>query len=324
MKSIHPVALAVLFTLVPCAAFGQSVTPTETQSRYNNEGVLEMQNDDYESAVARFQSSLALGELNITYLNLGRSYFRLERCLEAREAYDRVEDAPAVESPTTAEISAALEKFRADLDEACTATVVFQCDEPSRVAIDDSRARRCEGELEWPVTPGTHTAVRADAPAEKQVEVGEGESVSVQLVPSRVASGEDATEAGPEMGTDGVKKAAPPADDKMATKDIFGWFAIGSGAVLLLTYTLIDFTLISDSIDNVNERRNGPPEEYQQALDTLESQKGLNRIVLISGATLAVVGTALFLWPEPEDAETVEVSPVVGPENVGVSARVRW
>lgn len=314
----------LFFALVtlPAMAFAQ-VTPSETQSRYNNEGVLKMQENDYEGAVARFQSSLALGDLNITYLNLGRSYFRLDRCLEAREAFEAVESAPAVASPTPAEIAAALEKFRTDLDDDCTGTVVFACDAPTKVALNGAKARVCEGELAWPVKAGTHVARRLDGDAKETVAVGAGETVTVTLQgPTRVAEPDGADES---TGTDNeVAVTVESGSAGTPAKDIFGWFAVGSGGVMLITALLVDQTIVSSSLDDVNEAAGQDEASYNAARDTLESQQTLNRIVVASGVGLSIVGVALLLWPDPEDPESVELTPVISQDGAAVQARWRW
>ncbi len=312
----------ILFTLlffVPTAAFAQTVTPSETQLRYNNDGVLRMQANDYEGAVARFQSSLAVGELNITYLNLGRSYFRLGRCLEAKEALDAVETAPKVASPSPAEISAALGNFRKDYEELCTATVVFNCSEPSQVGIGKSKPRLCEGKLEWPVSAGTHEAIRYDVDVTKSVTVGSGESTTVELERPAVVVEKDPED---DKGDGGGTTAPPPElEESTSTKDIFGYFALGSAGVLLGTALVVDLAVVGPSLDRTNEATGAA---RQSAEEDLESQQNLNKIVIASGAGLAIVGATLLLWPDEEDPNSVWFTPTASEDGVGAAAGFRW
>ena len=98
---------------------GSFVVPTETQLQLFTQGSEAYQADDYEKAIKLFKASLLVGELNITYLNLGRAYFKLGQCKEAREAYAKVRKAPQVRQPPPESVLIRLNEYLVDLDEEC-------------------------------------------------------------------------------------------------------------------------------------------------------------------------------------------------------------
>jgi hypothetical protein len=322
--------LAVFFLFAMCVsstALAQTVTPSETQLRYNNEGVLKMQDNDYEGAVARFQSSLAVGELNITYLNLGRSFYRLGRCVEAREAFDRVTDSPKVASPSPAEITTALENFRNDLDEICTATIVFVCAETSRVGVDKAKPRVCEGELPWTVTAGKHDAIRHDIDVVESVTVGDSETVRVELLaPADENKGDaDVVDATPAPDVDTSTPPPVVVEKGMSTKDIFGWFAVGSAAVLGTMAVVVDQAVLGGTIADMETANENNNRVLFNDLETqLNDQRTLNRVVIGSAVGLGVVGVSLLLWPEERDPSTVWFAPTVGDGGGGFATGFAW
>lgn len=95
------------------------VEPSTGQQTLNDEGVKAMIDEDYERAVKLLQESLALGDLNITYLNLGRAYQKQGKCLEAQDAYLSAISAPAVNDPPQRLIDAKADKYLGELRQEC-------------------------------------------------------------------------------------------------------------------------------------------------------------------------------------------------------------
>ncbi|WP_168210802.1 tetratricopeptide repeat protein [Persicimonas caeni] len=120
----------LLLSSAPTTAFAQTkafapqderqiASPTEEQHRLNNEAARAIGEGDYTKAVSYLQEALYIGELNITYLNLGRAYQYMGRCEKARETLQKVFDAPALERPKPEFIDAKAREFLAELDESC-------------------------------------------------------------------------------------------------------------------------------------------------------------------------------------------------------------
>lgn len=118
---------ARIVALIACIVAGwptvagaqETVDLSATQEAYNDQGVALVADGEFQQAIQRFRASLAIGEANITWLNLGRTYQRVGDCAEAKEAYAHVESAPAVAAPTPDEIATVLKKYRSELPEEC-------------------------------------------------------------------------------------------------------------------------------------------------------------------------------------------------------------
>ncbi len=115
----------VIVAALACAgpAWGQG-SPSDSQLKLNEEGLEAFKAEDYDKAIKRFEASLLVGELNITWLNLGRAYFRMGDCQKAREAYAKVRKAPAVKVPPPEAVMGRLNEYIVELEGGCEAEVV--------------------------------------------------------------------------------------------------------------------------------------------------------------------------------------------------------
>jgi hypothetical protein len=123
-------ALAALLVAMFCAmsgALAQEARETEAQFDMNRAGVEAVIAGDFDRAIQLFKGSLALGELNITYLNLGRAHQRAGHCRDAATAYQSVVDAPKVASPTPREVEALARQFYSELERDCPGEIVVTC-----------------------------------------------------------------------------------------------------------------------------------------------------------------------------------------------------
>jgi hypothetical protein len=133
-------ALAAVFCAVfalssPAAAqSSEFVEPTDRQLELNDEALSHMNDGEYAKAASLMQESLHIGPLNITYLNLGRSYQKMDRCSDAREALQKVESAPKVRSPEPDFIEKKARDYLAEIGESGCADALD--DEPMGTAID--------------------------------------------------------------------------------------------------------------------------------------------------------------------------------------------
>lgn len=93
--------------------------PTDAQTSLNDDGVRAMIEGDYAGAVSLLERSIRLGEINVTYLNLGRAYQKLGRCAKAREALQKAKTSPAVADPPASEVAAVSDQYLAELDKNC-------------------------------------------------------------------------------------------------------------------------------------------------------------------------------------------------------------
>lgn len=120
------VALFICFSFSISSTWAQSsgaeqriVEPSAAQLELNDQGVEAIINRDFAQATRLFQASLDLGELNITYVNLGRAYQYMSECEKSEQAYMRALEAPAIPEPTPDEIAEVVERYRAELKRDC-------------------------------------------------------------------------------------------------------------------------------------------------------------------------------------------------------------
>lgn len=286
----------------------QLVTPTDAQQDYNDQGVVLIQDGKYKQAIASFRSSLSLGELNITYLNLGRAYFRLDRCLEAREAYDAAKTSPKVKAPTPAEIMDILNRFESEYSEACSATIAISCEDDPMVKVGDQPARSCSEVSAWPVTPGDYEVVASydTGDVTKAVTV-EGRSAAAVAFEKPEAVVEEQVVNGPAPA---VEQGTP----------VYVWAILGTGLALAATAVVWDQVVTANKIDeyeNSTDPANIPLEsELKNDIQTNQSVT-----LAFAGASAAVLATGLVLWLLSGSDEPVEeggVSAWMGEDSGGL------
>ena len=119
--------LITVLSMSPEPAFAQGasdgagiVEATEEQVRLNDQGVRAISEEDYVKAISLLEEAKYLGELNITYLNLGRAYQLAGRCQKAREALEKVASAPKVEKPPPGLVESKAREYLGVLSETCT------------------------------------------------------------------------------------------------------------------------------------------------------------------------------------------------------------
>ncbi len=187
------VSLTLLAAAVP--ASGQELSePTEAQFKLYEEGADAFQAGDYRKAVDLFEASLHLGKLNITYLNLGRSHFKLGECPEAARAYELARTAPAIAQPSPSAVRARVDQYVEDLA-TCPGLVTVRCAVPDEleekllIFVGDSGPHPC-GAPPVSMAPG-EVVVRATGgpkPLSKTVTVVAMEDVQVVFQADRASA----------------------------------------------------------------------------------------------------------------------------------------
>lgn len=125
--SIALLPIPLLLLVAMPVAVAQEAQETEAQYDMNRAGVEAVIKEDYERAIQLFRGSLAMGELNITYLNLGRAHQRAGQCRPAAEAYKAVLEAPKVASPSPREVEALSRQYYSELERDCPGEIVVIC-----------------------------------------------------------------------------------------------------------------------------------------------------------------------------------------------------
>lgn len=93
---------------------------SDEQISLNKEAAEATQAGDYEKAELLFKAILRMKEFDFIWLNLGRTYAKHNKCIEAREAYSHVLGAPVLRETAHIDIKAKLEGFQADLEAQCS------------------------------------------------------------------------------------------------------------------------------------------------------------------------------------------------------------
>jgi hypothetical protein len=166
LLSLLAVLLVCLFSL-PLAAQSESiVTPDKLQYDLYEQGTEAYGKKEYEKAIELFEASLVIGPLNITYLTLGRAFFKVGQCDKASGAYAKARSAPKIASPTPMEVLRKIEQYVAELPGACPAYIKLACSPPSlEIYVDGQGPSSCDETIT--LLPGEHT-IRAEL--EGQVE----------------------------------------------------------------------------------------------------------------------------------------------------------
>lgn len=292
------IAVFLLLSLVPALAAAQeAVELSETQRGYNEKGVAAIRNGNYAVAISSFESSLAFGEANITYLNLGRAYQRAGQCKPAKDAYAKVADAPPVPAPSKDEVDAVLTKYRAELPALCPATLEVMCGAAdTRVSLDTGESEPCGAMLTREVTPGTHTihATLGPQTVKREVTPTEGDTVRVVIeFPALTSSVPNTVEPTEAADADAVIVAPrTPAPSPLRTVGV----VVGAvGAAALTTGLILDATYVKSTV-----RPCTPDALAGEACDdaqhsSAQTARAVNMTVLSVGGGLAVAGAILYL-----------------------------
>ncbi|MGM0558207.1 MAG: hypothetical protein ACQEVA_17615 [Myxococcota bacterium] len=180
-RGVLSLALLALLTFVALPAWAQSDGETrepaeisDRQIELNEEGVRAIIDGDHQKAVAVLSESLAYGEANATYLNLGRAYQKLGDCEEAREALQNALTAPAVDDPPPRVIDKKAEQYLGELEEECPK------EQPAEEPQQEEKAEAESAETDAKVQDPEQTAekdpqdVKDPGPAPSQDEVDSG------------------------------------------------------------------------------------------------------------------------------------------------------
>jgi tetratricopeptide (TPR) repeat protein len=302
-------AVAACVIAVSAPASAQDTTSlTESQLEYNNKGVTLINKGEFEEALGYFQSSLAVGEANITYLNLGRTYTRMERCADAATAFERAEEAPAVSSPSRQEVQSILERYRAELEQLCSARLRLECDPQGLdVRVDDAPQIACPDQA-IPVTPGEHVVIATYRDQTKQYRV---EAVADEVVTVDVSVPGGSTSAGGDGST-----GRPLRTLALAT-------TIGGGA-LLATGFILDQTIVTTRYDELEAAsQTGDRAVYDASLQDYRGARNANRAIFVVGGVAAASGLAFWLLAGGSESNS-NASLSVVPQGHGVTVQIGW
>jgi len=285
---VSAVALGGLLSGAPVAAQEATVEPNAAQTQLNEEAVSATRAGDLKKAAQLFEASLQLGELNITWLNLGRTLFKLDRCEEANAAYARALGAPAVAAPSPTEIARTVARYRSELEQTCPGAVEIACDpNEMEVQLDGGELQPCPG-APVPIPNGSHEVV--GRLGERRTAIGftvkAMETVSVRLT------------------LDPLPLAEPATDDSFPFATT-GYTTAGVGGALLLSALLVDALVLQPDLDALDALKTGADRPaFDDLKGSIEGTQTLNLGLLVGGTALAITGAVLVLLAPDAAAET--------------------
>lgn len=273
----------------------------------------------YEDAVADLQEALDFGKANVLYANLGRALFRLGRCKEAAEAYQKGLEAPVVHRPSPELVRQKIEEYQQEL-QTCPGTVVLTCAPVDLgISIDGSVPQPCtDSPLE--LVPGTYTlrAGKGFDAITRTVEVAAMSENALEFIMPGAEIEPPAEEPHPVV-------VEPPAGNLVEadTWRLVGVVTGGAGLLTLASAGALEWLILKPAIDDFD----ADPTDAAK-LDDVESLQSSILNVYVGGAALTAVGAGLFflapiLAPEAPPSDPVAVTlrwqPFLGGVNVQLS-----
>jgi tetratricopeptide (TPR) repeat protein len=300
----NPLALGVAFCVMFVAMDAQSqevTTASRTQRALLQEGLDAHSAGDFATAVARFKEANAEGELNITWLNLGRALQKAGDCQGASEAFEKALTAPAVPRPDAAVVAEAAGGFRDELNKTCPGTLYIVCVQPDLEVVVDGTSAECGVRME--MSPGVHQiVVRRNSES--------------KVVDAEVRAFETVTMTLGFAGSVVISEGTPPEEAESSGLETAAWVSVGAAGAFTLASVIVAAQR-SGTVDDAEETENRGV--YDRLRDDYDSQSTL----LVATAGLAVVsgavaGYLLFLDSQEEPGG---VGILVGPGQIGIQVR---
>jgi hypothetical protein len=286
---------AAFLMLLPSIAFAQaSVDLSDYQVKANDNGVRALIAGDFPSALANFQSSLRLGEANITWLNLGRTYQKMGQCLDAKDAYSNAKTAPVVSSPTAEEIATIVKTYSDELPAECPSSVKIECAEGVENPVLNGVSVLCGATVVSDAGPIHITAEHAQELSAQDLTPGESRVLNLAYLEPAAAH------------PDIVKEPAPPSPaDGLSGLQTTGLILAGVGVATLGAAIILDATWVKTAVDDSNTAGT------QDSFDEAEGRQFANKVLIFSGVALAVGGGVLYLLSPDETQISLWITPTI-------------
>ncbi len=302
---------AAMFVAATIVAAGGSASAQEPKTVEPNEAQVQLytkageafEAGDYEKAIKLLQSSLDLGEMNITYFNLGRALQKQGDCQGAQAAFKKANTAPRIKDVPHADILARIDALQSELTRTCPGIVVVTCAPTDlKVSVDGGPLQAC-GALT--LDAGEHL-IRGLTPkggkAEKTVFVKPMEQTDISLVVSTSAKGSKAKPRGP--------------------RGPWSYILAGTGVGVIAAGGLFDSIVLGSTIDDFeNATRTGDSKASSLKSDA-ESQQSAVIGMYSVGAALLLSGAIVYVLDEGAPADDKQTSstwsPFLTPTSAGV------
>lgn len=160
--SVFLVFPAAVVAQQPGEAVESGEAISDEQVQLNEEAVQAIFDENYARAISLLRESLLMGELNVTYLNLGRAYQKAGKCGQARQAYDKALEAPAVQQPSPKIVAAQTERYLEELDETCGDKEEAPASPTDEAAANDGKTDETQQSADGPAGGDVSADVQTD------------------------------------------------------------------------------------------------------------------------------------------------------------------
>ena len=291
---------------------------SDEQLMLNNQAVAAVKNNEFKKAELLYQALLELGEFNYIWYQLGKTYARQDKCVEAYDAYGHVETAPILdpEEYNPEMIKDATRKGLAELDDKCSAKVEFTCNpEQMTLSVDGGVEFECSSN-QVPFTPGRHSVYAKTSFGFNTVVVT---AVSGQVTTSKVKV----------INYEEIASNAGLTPEELEQRSrlfkILGYTFVGAGAAIGIGGGLWMWWEDHD-YDNYYKEHKTQIADVQKKKDKAEKMLPVSYALLATGSAMAVAGAVLLIYdavkiqPQLEDLyrnQSFNISPVFSPEFSG-------
>ena len=299
---------------------------SDEQILLNNQAVDAGNAGDYKKAEQLLMAMIMGGEMNIIWGNLGGVYAKQGKCIEAKDAFERVWTSPKISEIPAEEIEQSAALALEKLKEQCSAKVVIKCSPADmKITFDDGNEFACTSEP-IDVTPGKHFVLGKTNYGFGSIEAmaveGETRAYDIEILDyERIAA--DA----------GVSPEKLNKRSKLF-KGI-GYSFIGVGGAAGIAGGVLMWFADKMNTEAIEKNRKEPNEEtlreakkqYEDSKIMLDASYGLVAVagaMLVTGIVLVVYDAAV-IQPRMEEFEKNKtgfswtVSPAISPEFAGIA-----
>lgn len=265
-------------------------TFTSEQIMLNNRAVDATHKGNFKDAELYYKAMLKMAEFDAIWANIGSTYSRQGRCIEARRALQKAETSPSVVEIPHEFVMTKVAEYSAEVEEKCTAPVVLRCITPDMtITIDGGDEFECNGETLY-LTPGAHSIYAATSFGFSNIRT-EAKNDAIVTVPVEVINYE-------ELAANGGLTPEEKAKRSMIFKTV-GWTLFGLGAGVAAGGGAVMGVSYNEYVDAHNAQKENPQEHPYQTIadkraDTEKKLKIAYSLLGVGGAVLAT-GIALLI-----------------------------
>lgn len=265
-------------------------TFTSEQIMLNNRAVDATNKGNFKDAELYYKAMLKMAEFDAIWANIGSTYSRQGRCIEARRALQKAETSPSVVEIPHEFVMTKVAEYSAEIEEKCTAPVVLHCITPNMtITIDGGDEFECNSDTLY-LTPGAHSIYASTSFGFSNIRT-EAKNESIVTVPIEVINYE-------ELAANGGLTPEEKAKRSMIFKTV-GWTLFGLGAGVAAGGGAVMGVSYNEYVDAHDAQKTDPQAHpyntvAEKKKDTEKKLKIAYSLLGVGGAVLAT-GIALLI-----------------------------